>query len=91
MKKDLNGFIKSHSLVNRIYDMVFFYGLIKNPNNEKAVKRFFKNGLADIEYVETLAKYFESKKRYEKKNVELWFNLRDLIYDLDYVKQYLAS
>ena len=91
MDKDLYRYITSHNLVNRIYDMVFYFGLIKNPENESNIKKFFKVSLKDIEYVESLAKYFDNKMRYSKKNIELWCNLRDLVYDLDYVKQYLAK
>lgn len=89
MQKELQSFIRSHNLVNRIYDMVYYFGTIKNPDSEQLLKAFFLKKLEDIEYVESLAKYFEKKLHINKKNVELRCNLKDLIYDLDYLKQYL--
>lgn len=91
MKKDFYAFIKSHNLVNRIYDMVFYFGLIKNPKDEKYIKKFFLQRLEDVEYVESLAKYFEKKIPKTKKNHDLKCNLNDLVYDLDYLKQYLSN
>lgn len=82
-------FIKSHNLVNRIYDMLNYFGLFKNPNGELSIKKFLSQRLADVDYVESLAKYFEQNMRKYKKNVDLKCNLRDLIYDLEYLKQYL--
>ena len=85
----INSFIKSHNLINRIYDMLYYFGVLKNQNNMKKVILYFKKKLEDIEYVETLAKYFEIKIKKSKNNIELRCNLIDLVYDLDYLKQYL--
>lgn len=90
MSKDFYAFITSHNLVNRIYDMVYYFGVIKKVEDEKLIKRFFKQRLEDVEYVESLAKYFEIKLRRNKSNIDLRCNLKDLIYDLDYLKQYLS-
>ncbi len=89
MKKDSYAFIKSHNLVNRIYDMINYLGIVKNPNNDKNIKKFIRLKLQNIEYVESLAKYFEKKLKKNKNDVELRCNLQDLIYDLDYLKLYL--
>ncbi len=89
MSSNVDAYIKSHNLVNRIYDMVYYFGIIKNSNSEKAIKKFFYQKLYDIEYVESLAKYFEKKLIKNKVNIELRCNLKDLIYDLDYLKQYI--
>lgn len=89
MSSNVDAYIKSHNLVNRIYDMVYYFGIIKNSNNEKVIKKFFYQKLYDIEYVESLAKYFEKKLIKNKVNIELRCNLKDLIYDLDYLKQYI--
>ena len=35
MSSNVDAYIKSHNLVNRIYDMVYYFGIIKNSNNEK--------------------------------------------------------
>lgn len=90
MQKKANSFITSHNLVNRIYDMVYYFGVIKDSANEKVVKRFFKESLLKVEYVESLAKYFEKRLTKNYKNVELRYNLKDLINDLNYLKQYLS-
>lgn len=91
MKADFDRFVKSHNLVNRIYDMVFYFGMIKNSKDEENIKKFFSQRLEDVEYVESLAKYFEKKRTKNKKNHDLQCNLNDLIYDLDYLKQYLCN
>lgn len=89
MKNHFYAYVKSHSLVNRIYDMLDYFGVFKDTKNKVAIKRFFSMRLEDIEYVESLAKYFEEQMKKNKKNIEVRCNLRDLIYDLDYLKQYL--
>lgn len=70
--------------------MLIFFGTIKNPSDERVIKKFFKQRLEDVEYVESLAKYFEGKKRKYKNNPDVRCNLTDLVYDLDYLKQYLT-
>ena len=89
-RKEFYAFIRSHNLLNRIYDMVCYFGLIKNLDNSHNIKKCFLRNLEDIVYVETLAKFFEKKLTKNYKNVELRCNLKDLIYDLDYLKQYLV-
>lgn len=89
MQNNYINFIKSHNLVNRIYDMLFYFGTLKDEKNEKTIKKFFVKKLDDIEYVETLAKYFERKLKQYKDKVEIKCNLLDLINDLNYLKQYL--
>jgi len=70
--------------------MLVYFGTIKNPSNEKVIKKFFHKRLEDVEYVESLAKYFEKRRRGFKNNPDVLCNLNDLIYDLDYLKQYLC-
>lgn len=88
MRRTSYSFIKSHNLVNRIYDMMYYFDCYKEEN-ATYVKSRIKLKLQNIYYVETLARYFEDKKRKNRKNVELRCNLIDLINDLDYLKQYL--
>lgn len=90
-RNEFYSFIKSHNLVNRIYDMVYFFGIIKNPKNEEVIKKYFNQKLEDVEYVETLASYFEMKLKKNKGKADLRCNLTDLIYDLEYLKQYLCK
>lgn len=87
--KRISSFIKSHNLINRVYDMMFYFELIKNPEKENNYKNFLSKQLNNIEYVESLANFFDKKLRKNKNNIELKCNLIDLIYDLDYLKQYL--
>ncbi len=89
MKQEFKKFIESHNLVNRIYDMICYFNIIKSENREEVVKRFFKQRLGDISYVESLAKYFENKLNIKNINIELKYNLQELIYDLNYLKQYM--
>lgn len=70
--------------------MLVFFGTIKNPKNEQVIKKFFNQRLEDVEYVESLAKYFDRKIRNYKNNPDVRCNLIDLVYDLDYLKQYLS-
>ncbi len=70
--------------------MLIFFGTIKNPSDEHVIKKFFNQRLEDVEYVESLAKYFERKIRKYKNNPDVRCNLVDLVYDLDYLKQYLS-
>lgn len=84
------SFIKSHNLVNRVYDMLCFFNIIKNIENKNLIQKSFLQNLMNIEYVESLAKYFEKKLKENQKNIDLKCNLKDLIYDLNYLKQYLS-
>lgn len=61
--KDFKRFVRSHNLINRIYDMLIFFEVIKDSKHEEQIKRFFMQRIEDITYVETLAKYFEEKLR----------------------------
>lgn len=90
MNKGFYAFKRSHNLVNRIYDMLIFFGTIKRQSDERTIKNFFNQRLEDVEYVETLANFFERKARKYKNNPDVRCNLTDLIYDLDYLKQYLS-
>lgn len=70
--------------------MVYYFGTIKDSADEQIVKKFFKDNLQNVEYVESLAKYFEKKLQKNYKNVELRYNLIDLVNDLNYLKQYIS-
>ena len=84
-----HAFVRSHNLTNRIFNMLVYFNLIKHPENSTSIKNFLGRRLEDVEYVELLAKFFEKKLSRQKRNIDLRCNLRDLIYDLDYLKQYL--
>ena len=85
----VNNYIKRHNLVNRIYDMIIYFNVLKEPKDEKVIKEFFLQNLKSVDYVESLAKFFEMKLYKVKKNIDLKLNLEDLINDLNYLKQYL--
>ena len=89
-KKTCYSFIKSHNLVNRVYDMLNFYKLFDGKNETKEyIKDKLNTNLYDIYYVESLSKYFEDRRKITKNNITLKYNLLDLTTDLDYLKQYL--
>ena len=89
-KKTWHSFVKSHYLVNRVYDMLDYFKLLDNTDEIEMKKRIITQ-IQDIYYVESLAKFFEDKLKKNKKKVEVRCNLIDLIHDLDYLKQYLSN
>ena len=82
-------FVKSKDLVNRIYNMVVYFEIIKDLNHEDIIKIFLHKSLCDIVYIESLSKYFETKRLKYKSNIEVLCNLNELIDDLNSLKQYL--
>lgn len=90
MDNNFYTFKKKHNIINRIYNMLVFMGTLKYPHNEKVVKRFLNHKIEEVDYIETIAKFFESKKKLYKKNQEVICNLNALVYDLEYLKQYLS-
>lgn len=90
-KKTWHSFVKSHNLVNRIYDMLDYFHCFDHTADVELAKKEVKRKIQSIYYVETLAKYFEDKKNKHQKNIELRCNLVDLINDLDFLKQYLEN
>lgn len=70
--------------------MLIYLKLNKNFTNSYEYKNLIKKQLLTSENVESLAKFFEIKLKYCKKNIELRCNLKDLIYDLNTLKQYLG-
>jgi hypothetical protein len=61
-KKTWHSFVKSHNLVNRIYDMLDYFHCFDEVKNVELAKNQIKNKIRSIYYVETLAKYFDDKK-----------------------------
>lgn len=83
-------YIKSHNLVNRCYDMLCYFDTMDETDlSVKEIKNKIFSSLHKIETVETYAKYFDSKLKQYKKNIELRCNLCDLISDLNFLKQIL--
>lgn len=70
--------------------MLYYYNAFKNKDLScKEIKTKIYNNLHEIETVETYAKYFNLKLKNTKNKVELKYNLKDLINDLNYLKQHL--
>ena len=88
MNKMYNEFIKNHNLINRMYDMLVYFNLLSKTDNEIEIKTSIKKQLANIEYVELTANYFEKKLKKNYNKIELRCNLKELIDDLNYLKQY---
>lgn len=88
--EDYKKFLRSHNLVNNIYDMIYYFEIVKEDGKEELIKKFLEQRLEDIVYVESLAKYFEKKLKKYGKIPDVRCNLLDLINDLNYLKQYLV-
>ena len=92
MSRKSNSYIKSRNLVNRVYDMLeYFKFKSESQEIDLKFKQYLNEKLKDIYFVETLIKYLDDKLKRNYKKVELRCNLYDLIYDLDYLKQYLDN
>lgn len=90
--KSSKKFIKSHNLVNRCYEMLYYFYFFKDSSlTRNELKNNLFNSLQEIEMVETYAKYFENKLKKKNKNIELKCNLKELICDLNFLKQYLEK
>lgn len=91
-KRNWYSYVKSRNLINRIYDMLEYFNYFDNEDwNKENIRKFLKENINDIIFVETLIKYLDDKLKKNRKKVELRCNLSDLINDLDYLKQYLDS
>lgn len=85
-------FINSHNLVNRVYDMLYFFRLFKKYQlPEGGIKNEIRTLLKSDEEVETIAKYLNTRRNKKYVNFETRCNLKNLIHDLDVLKQYLAE
>ena len=67
-KKTWHSFVKSHYLVNRVYDMLDYFKLLDNTDEIEMKKRIITQ-FQDIYYVESLAKFFEDKLKKNKKKL----------------------
>ncbi len=88
--RKIHAFIKSHNMVNRIFDVLEYLKFPKD-NDQEDIKLRIKKQLVNPYYVEDLAKYFEDKKNKNIYNTELRCSLTDLIYDLNILKIYLEN
>ena len=89
MINNAKEFIKEESLIDRTFYILDYLGIFKDYTGSKYdLKEKLYNLLLNIEYVETLIKYIEKKIKYCK-NTELKFNMKDLIFKLNFLKQYL--
>lgn len=91
MRKNWHSFVKSHNLINRLFDMLDYFNFFDNLDNVELVKKEMKKKIQSLYYVESLAKYFDDRIKDNINNIEVRCNLSDLIIDLDYLKQYLTK
>lgn len=86
------SYVKRKNLINRIYDMLNYFKLFENEeyNGCDAILYINKN-INNQLFIETLQKYLCSKYNKNKTKIELRCNLKDLITDLDYLKQFLDN
>lgn len=89
MRKKTYRFIKNNNLANRIYEMLKYFDIINYSDKKTAISNI-KEKLVLSEFVESLATFFEKKHKYCKK-VEMKCNLKELIDDLNILKQYLED
>lgn len=87
MNKAIN-FINNHHLGKRVYEMLVYFDIINFKKKPKHFQKLFKQKLLNVNFVETLAHFLEIKLK-NTNNIELKMNLKELIYDLNYLKQYL--
>lgn len=88
-KQTAYSFIKSHNLIMRVCDMLLYLGVFDEEQNLDNLFSKMEVNLYKMDYVETLAKYFEKQLKMNYKNIELRCSLKDLIYDLNSLKLYL--
>ena len=69
--------------------LYYFYFFKSSPLSKMELKNNLFNSLQNIEMVENFAKYFEKKLKKKNNSIELKCNLRELISDLNFLKQYL--
>lgn len=82
-----NKFLKTHNLLNKILEMLIYFNIIEKNNN---IKYKIKSKMKEPDFIETIAKYFERK--YNKcRSIELKCNLKNLIDELNFAKQYLEK
>lgn len=89
MAKTWYSYVKSRNLVDRICAMLEYLEIVEYGTSDK-IKNKIKYQLKSIYYVENLAKLFEENMRSKYINIESRYNLKDLIYDLNNLKQYLC-
>lgn len=90
--KQSDKYAITHNLVNRIYDMLYFFYFFKNHKAPvRELKDEIRKNLKTANQVETIAKYFDTRLKKKYIDVEVKCNLKNLITDLDYLKQYLVK
>lgn len=85
------NYIKNKNLINRIFDMLQYFNFTSDAFAKTSLRDSLKSHINDIVFVETLIKYFDTKRKINKNKIELRCNLQMLVDDLDYLKQYLEK
>ena len=91
-KKECLAFIKRKNLINRLVDMLYYLKIFeKEKITIEEAHSQIKTNILDIYFLENLLKYFDQKLKKYNNKIQLKCNLRDLISDLDFLKQYLEE
>lgn len=92
-KKRSDSYEKSHNLVNRIYDMLYFLYFFKDNRGYSIseIKDKIRQQIKTLEGIELIIKYFDDKMKKHYKDIEIRCNLTDLITDLNHLKQYIVE
>lgn len=89
MKKSWYSYVRSHDLVNRIYDMMIELRILKQDDININIKKILYRRLEDVEYVESIIISFERRNKRYKNNQILFNKVKDLVYELEYLKEFL--
>lgn len=85
-----NKYLKTHNLHNKIFEMLIYFNIIESNKDFKYIKSKIKSKMKEPDFIETIAKLFERK--YNKcRSIELKCNLKNLIDELNFAKQYLEK
>lgn len=86
----IQKYIISHNLVNRLFDMLYYFYFFKNAQSDyKSIKKSIEKSLKRIEDVESFAKFLELKLKKKNQNLEIKLNIKHLVDDLNFLKQLL--
>lgn len=86
------SYARRKNLLNRFYNMLNYFDYFNiNDLDEKDAKRLLVRKMNDIYFLETFAKFLEQELKKNKNKIELKCNIKDLIDDINYLKQYLEK
>ena len=58
-------------IADELYDFLYRLHAIKNPTSKKNIKKYFQQNLSKDDYIESILKYLEIKKKEDIEYLEL--------------------